>query len=305
MLLLWVLSHVQVFATPWIVAHQAPLSMGFLRQESWSGLPFSTSSNSYSKSLISMTLLVPLLLQLKPDQSTQGFIHGFSQSQILIVEMLRSDPPLSINPWLSGSLLKLPLYRILNSLLWPCLAPTPPPHLHPWRLRCRVDSLSNPWLILCLPSWGLGKLVQHLLDTMSSPVKGKEGSQLPHGICVRYQYKAVHIYYLAASPLFSTSPSPPSMEKEEVALGVDVVHHLWPHDPSGWGQSVNRGRNPWALGQEHMDSGPKEHCLLFFFPLKISLFLAVLGHCCCVWAFLWLQWAVGYSLLWCLGFALQ
>ena len=28
------------FAAPWTVAHQAPLSMGFSRQESWSGLPF-------------------------------------------------------------------------------------------------------------------------------------------------------------------------------------------------------------------------------------------------------------------------
>ena len=27
------------FATPWTVAHQAPLSMGFCRQEYWSGLP--------------------------------------------------------------------------------------------------------------------------------------------------------------------------------------------------------------------------------------------------------------------------
>ena len=26
--------------TPWTVTHQAPLSMGFSRQESWSGLPF-------------------------------------------------------------------------------------------------------------------------------------------------------------------------------------------------------------------------------------------------------------------------
>ena len=34
------LSHVQLFATPWTVAHQAPLSMGFLRQESWSGFHF-------------------------------------------------------------------------------------------------------------------------------------------------------------------------------------------------------------------------------------------------------------------------
>ena len=34
------LSHVQLFATPWTVAHQAPLSLGFPRQEYWSGLPF-------------------------------------------------------------------------------------------------------------------------------------------------------------------------------------------------------------------------------------------------------------------------
>ena len=34
------LSYVQLFATPWNVAHQAPLSMGFSKQESWSGLPF-------------------------------------------------------------------------------------------------------------------------------------------------------------------------------------------------------------------------------------------------------------------------
>ena len=33
------LSHFQLFVTPWTVAHQAPLSMGFSRQEYWSGLP--------------------------------------------------------------------------------------------------------------------------------------------------------------------------------------------------------------------------------------------------------------------------
>ena len=32
-------SHVQLFSTPWSVAHQAPRSMGFSRQEYWSGLP--------------------------------------------------------------------------------------------------------------------------------------------------------------------------------------------------------------------------------------------------------------------------
>ena len=31
------ISRVRLFATPWTVAHQASLSMGFLRQEYWSG----------------------------------------------------------------------------------------------------------------------------------------------------------------------------------------------------------------------------------------------------------------------------
>ena len=35
-----VLSHVWFFMTSWTVVHQAPLSLGFSRQEYWSGLPF-------------------------------------------------------------------------------------------------------------------------------------------------------------------------------------------------------------------------------------------------------------------------
>ena len=41
----FVLSHSVVsdsFVTPWAIAHQAPLSMGFSRQEYWSGYPFSS-----------------------------------------------------------------------------------------------------------------------------------------------------------------------------------------------------------------------------------------------------------------------
>ena len=34
------LSRVWLFATPWTVAYQAPLSLGFSRQECWRGLPF-------------------------------------------------------------------------------------------------------------------------------------------------------------------------------------------------------------------------------------------------------------------------
>ena len=36
------LSRVRLFVTLWIVAHQAPPSMEFSRQEYWSGLPFSS-----------------------------------------------------------------------------------------------------------------------------------------------------------------------------------------------------------------------------------------------------------------------
>ena len=39
------LSHAWLLATPWTVAHQAPLSMGFPRQQYWSGLPFPSSGD--------------------------------------------------------------------------------------------------------------------------------------------------------------------------------------------------------------------------------------------------------------------
>ena len=34
------LNRIRLFATPWTVTYEAPLSMGFSRQEYWSGLPF-------------------------------------------------------------------------------------------------------------------------------------------------------------------------------------------------------------------------------------------------------------------------
>ena len=39
------LSHVRLFVTPWTVAYQAAPSMGFSRQEYWSGLPFPSPGN--------------------------------------------------------------------------------------------------------------------------------------------------------------------------------------------------------------------------------------------------------------------
>ena len=46
LLLLSCFSHVQLFAFPGTIAYQAPPSMGFSRQEHWSGLPFPSPSHS-------------------------------------------------------------------------------------------------------------------------------------------------------------------------------------------------------------------------------------------------------------------
>ena len=42
---MFVLSRVQLSVIPWTVAHQAPLSMEFSRQEYWSRLPFPSSGD--------------------------------------------------------------------------------------------------------------------------------------------------------------------------------------------------------------------------------------------------------------------
>ena len=74
------LSHVQLFETPWTVAHQAPLSMGFSRQESWSGLPCPPSGDLLDPGnephllhlLIWQASSLPLALSRKPNSKSTG-----------------------------------------------------------------------------------------------------------------------------------------------------------------------------------------------------------------------------------------
>ena len=67
------LSHVQLFATPWTVAHQASPSMEFSRQEYWSGLPFPSPGNS------------PFL------ETTFPYIYNFSGASLL-PQMVKNLP---------------------------------------------------------------------------------------------------------------------------------------------------------------------------------------------------------------------
>ena len=50
-----------LFATPWTVASQAPLFMGFSRQEHWSVLPFSSPGNLPDPRIKPASLLSPAL----------------------------------------------------------------------------------------------------------------------------------------------------------------------------------------------------------------------------------------------------
>ena len=78
-------SHEQLFEILWTVAHQAPLSMGFSRQEYWSGLPFpllgdlpSPGTNTH---LLECTILlhwqVGSLYQVPPGKA-QEYVKGIT-----------------------------------------------------------------------------------------------------------------------------------------------------------------------------------------------------------------------------------
>ena len=54
-------SHVQLFATPWTVTHQDPLSMGFSGQEYWSGLTFPSPEDLPDLRIEPVSLVCPAL----------------------------------------------------------------------------------------------------------------------------------------------------------------------------------------------------------------------------------------------------
>ena len=79
LLLLSCFSHVQLCATPQMAAHQAPPSLGFSRQEHWSGLPFpSLMHESESK----VTQSCPTLSDPMDCSPPGSSIHGIFQARV-------------------------------------------------------------------------------------------------------------------------------------------------------------------------------------------------------------------------------
>ena len=68
------LSRVQLFATPWTIAHQAPASMGFPRPEYWSGLPFLSPGDLPNPGLPQCR---PILYQLSHQGSLTNYEAGY------------------------------------------------------------------------------------------------------------------------------------------------------------------------------------------------------------------------------------
>ena len=82
LLLLSRFSHVQLCAAPWTAAHQAPLSLGFSRQEYWSGLPFPSPMHACMLSCFNCVWFFATLrtaahqAPLSPGFSTQEYWSG-------------------------------------------------------------------------------------------------------------------------------------------------------------------------------------------------------------------------------------
>ena len=74
-LLLSCFSHVRLCATPWTAAYQASPSMGFSRQEHWSGLPFPSPMHESGKWKVKVKSLSHVWLLVTPGTAATRLLH--------------------------------------------------------------------------------------------------------------------------------------------------------------------------------------------------------------------------------------
>ena len=65
------LSRVRLFMTPWSAAYQAPLSMGFSRQEHWSGVPLPSPSNNSQCNKFHKSIFEPWKMTFKAGKAVE------------------------------------------------------------------------------------------------------------------------------------------------------------------------------------------------------------------------------------------
>ena len=87
------LSHIWLFATPWAVAHHASLSMGFSRQEYWSGLPFPSPGDLPNPGIEPRS---PVICENYKDEAGKSVFHIISVLHILNLAFKRVSTLLSM-----------------------------------------------------------------------------------------------------------------------------------------------------------------------------------------------------------------
>ena len=131
LLLMFSCCHVWLFVTPWTIAHQAPLSMGFLRQEYGNGLPSPCPDN---RDVWCMYKGSRVLGSLLPSSLPPSFPPAPS-------------PPCLLNEWIGRSCL------LANALLEPQRQP------RLWPPGCSAsDSTMPPLVEVCDQSQGFAQL---------------------------------------------------------------------------------------------------------------------------------------------------
>ena len=106
LLLLSRFSRVRLYATPETAAHQAPPSLGFSRQEHWSGLPFPSSMNESEKWKWSRSVV-----------SDSSWPHGLQPTRLLRLWDFRQEYWSGCHCLLWYSILAM-LYKMWSLLYW-------------------------------------------------------------------------------------------------------------------------------------------------------------------------------------------
>ena len=85
------LSHVQLFATTLTVTYQAPPSMGFSRQEHWSGLPFPSPGDLPVSTMIAISIAVAIPFipshRISRKKVERGLLYSFTRKQFEMQEV--------------------------------------------------------------------------------------------------------------------------------------------------------------------------------------------------------------------------
>ena len=123
------------FATPWTVAHQAPLSTGYPRQEYWNGLPLPSPGGLPDPGIKPESLAVSTLAGRFFTTVTPGKPVPYSKSKSLWTSIDISNPT--------------PFFRLKGLWIWPQEANSNPfslLYLTNTRLNCLHSSLYVAWL---------------------------------------------------------------------------------------------------------------------------------------------------------------